>query len=68
MLSIPRIISGSKKSLTVKYVDDGSVAVDVDLKKSLIPDPVEKPKPLQFRECTGHILPAEKQLAPTIHS
>ena len=60
--SIPRIISGSKKSLTVKYVDDESVAVDVDLKKSLIPDPVEKPRPLQFRERTGHILPEENNL------
>ena len=33
----------------VKFVDDGSVAVSINLKLNLVPDPVERPKPLTFR-------------------
>ena len=39
---VPRPIRGpvlKAKSEKVKYVDDGTVAVSVDLKASLIPDP-----------------------------
>ena len=52
---VPRPITGSlknSKSEKVKFVDDGSVAVSVDLKACLVPDPVH----------TGHILPPRNNL------
>ena len=57
---VPRPITGSlksSKSEKVKFVDDGSVAVSVDLKACLVPDPVQRPRPLNYHECTGHKLP-----------
>ena len=62
---IPRPFQGpvsKAKSKKVKFVDDGSVAVSVDLKASLLPDPVVRPRPLNFHERTGHILPDENNL------
>ena len=50
---IPRHIEGpitKSKSVKVKFVDDGTVAVSVNLKSSLIPDPVEKARPLNYHE------------------
>ena len=46
---IPRNIVGpvrGSKSEKVKFVDDGTVAVSIDLKKCLEPDTVERPRPL----------------------
>jgi hypothetical protein len=43
-------------------VDDGTVAVSVDLKSCLVPDPVDRARPLNFHERTGHILPEENNL------
>lgn len=57
---IPRNIAGpvtESKHEKVKFVDDGTVAVSIDLKKCLVPDPVPRPRPLNYRERTGHILP-----------
>lgn len=62
---VPRPIQGpvlKAKSEKVKYVDDGTVAVSVDLKASLIPDPKDRAKPLNFHERTGHVLPVENNL------
>jgi hypothetical protein len=42
--------------------DDGTVAVSVDLKACLVPDPVQRVRPLNFHERTGHILPDENNL------
>ena len=50
------------KSQKVKFVDDGTVAVSVDLRESLIPDPEVRTKPLKYHERTGHVLPAENNL------
>ena len=50
------------KSLKVKFLDDGTVAVSVNLKASLIPDPVERPRPLNYEERTGHVLQVEQNL------
>ena len=50
---IPRHIEGpitKSKSVKVKFVDDGTVAVSVNLKSSLIPDPVERARPLNYHE------------------
>ena len=40
------------------HVDDHSCAVKIDLKKALVKDPVERQKPLDYHERTGHILPS----------
>ena len=50
------------KSQSVKFVDDGSVAVSVNMKNSLIPAPDNQPKPLNFHERTCHVLPPENNL------
>ena len=62
---VPRPIKGpvlQSKSEKVKFIDDGSVAVSIDLKQCLVPDPVHRPRPLQYHERTGHILPPENNL------
>ena len=62
---IPRQIQGpvvKAKSEKVKFVDDGTVAVSVDLRASLVPDHVDRARPRNFHERTGHILPAENNL------
>ena len=46
----------------VKFVDDGTVAVTIDLKQSLVPDPVHSARPVNYHERTGHILPAQNNL------
>ena len=51
--------SNAKK---VKFVDDGSVAVSIELKKCLVADPETRPKPLNLHERTNHILPARNNL------
>ena len=62
---IPRPIktpATNSKSESVKFVDDGTVAVSIDLKKCLVSDPVTRPYPRNFHERTGHILPQENNL------
>ena len=46
----------------MKFVDDGTVAVSIDLKASIIPDPEKRARPLTFLERTQHILPPENNL------
>ena len=61
--SVPRPISGPisrSQSQSVKFVDDGSVARTIDLTASLVQDPVNRPRPLQFRERTCQVLPDEQ--------
>ena len=62
---VPRNIQGpmsKSRSEKVKFVDDGTVAVSVDLKTSLVPDPVDRDRPLNYHERTGHVLPVEHNL------
>ena len=62
---IPRQIQGpvcQSKAETVKFVDDGTIAVSIDLKKCLVTDPVIRPHPRNYHERTGHILPPENNL------
>ena len=66
--SIPRITSLPShqtlpsKSLKVKYMDDASVAVSVDLKSCLVNDTSSRPRPLSYDERTEHILPPDRNL------
>ena len=50
------------KSNSVKFVDDGTVAVSVNLKASVIPDPVERPRPFNYHERTRHVLPERNNM------
>ena len=62
---IPSLMTGpvlQSKAEKVKFVDDGTVAVSIDLKKCLVDDPVSRPRPLNYRERTQHILPAQNNL------
>ena len=62
---VPRLIKGpvnKSKAEKVEFVDDGTVAVSIDLKQSLIPDPEDRTRPLNYFERTGHILPPENNL------
>ena len=46
----------------VKFIDDGSVAVSINLKDCLVNDPVTRPRPVSFSERSGHILPPNNNL------
>ena len=46
-------------SLSLKYIDDLSLLTAINLKASLVPDPVDRPRPLTFNERTQQILLAE---------
>ena len=62
---VPRPIQGPvnmQKSEKVKFVDDSSVAVSINLKQCLVPDLKEKARPLNYHERTGHLLPSENNL------
>ena len=57
---IPRLIKGpvnQARAEKVKFIDDGTIAVSVDLKASLIPDPIKRLRPHNFHERTCQILP-----------
>ena len=46
----------------VKFIDDGTVVVSVDLKSSLISSAHDGPRPHNYHERTGHVLPDENNL------
>ena len=50
--AIPRL-----NTLNLKYVDDLSMLLALNLKTVLLNDPVRRPQPFTFNERTGHILP-----------
>ena len=65
---IPRLITPRSPSISVKYVDDHSCAVRINLKKSLQRDPETREKPLNFHERTNHVLPHQSnQLQETLN-
>ena len=62
---IPPMMTGpvtESKAEKVKFVDDGTVAVSIDLKKCLEKDPESRPRPLAFHERIQHILPPSNNL------
>ena len=66
MVTIPPMITSGpvfqSKAEKIKYIDDGTVAVSIDMRKCLIDDPVARPRPLNLHERTSHILPSENNL------
>ena len=63
--SIPRPINGpvsKSKVKKVKYVDDGTVAVSLDLKQCLVSDPEQRANSLAYHERTQHTLPPQNNL------
>ena len=62
---IPRnIVSPASKSRSksVKFVDDGTVAVSINLKSSLVQDTRRKIQPLNYNERTSQVLPRKDNL------
>ena len=65
MYNVPRHIQGpvtKSKAEKVKFVDDGTVAVSVNLKSSVVPDSVDRPHPRNYHERTGHVVPDQNNL------
>ena len=58
--AIPRPLVSPHPPLSVKFVDDHSCAIKLDLKKALVNDPIMRQKPLKYRERTGHVLPSDQ--------
>ena len=56
--SPPSILKGEK----LKYIDDGTVEVGVNLRSLLEKDPVPRQRPLAYQERSGHILPPASNL------
>ena len=62
---VPRniVVPASKsQSKSVKFIDDGTVAVSINLKSSLVQSKRNMPQPLNFDERTGQVLPKEENL------
>ena len=59
---IPRPVLSPIPPLSVKFVDDHSCAVRIDMKKSLVPDPIIRQRPLNYHERTEQILPPRNNL------
>ena len=58
---IPRPIS-KNCSMQVKFVDDTSQAASINLKLSLMPDPVERPRPHNYHERAMMVLKPEEDI------
>ena len=52
---IPRPVS-KNSSMQVKFIDDSSQAASINLKLSLIPDPKDRARPLNYHERTRMVL------------
>ena len=62
---VPRNRLGPKsksQSENAKFVDDGSIAVSINLKNSLVPDTRVRPQPLNFDERSCQVIPSEDNL------
>ena len=61
--AIPRL-----NNRNLKYIDDLSMMVAIDLKRMLADDPVDRARPLTFNERTRQILPVENnQMQELLH-
>ena len=74
--SVPRpfplpspIMKSKATSCTVKYIDDATQACAINLRDALLPDHIVRPRPLNYRERTSHILnPLHNQLQEDLDS
>ena len=48
--------------MQVKFIDDASQAASINLKLSLMPDPVQRPRPLNYYERTSMVLKLEDNI------
>ena len=55
-------------AIKIKYLDDASVAVSVNLKENLQTDVTQRPKPLNYHERTMQYLPQDKNMLQTYFS
>ena len=63
---IPRPIT-KNHGMQVKYIDDASQMASVNLRKSLVPDLSQRPRPLNFHERTEMVLkPEENVILPEL--
>ena len=58
--SIPR--PNGNKAIQLKYIDDATKAASINLRKSLIPDPKIREKPLNFHERTQMIVDPQENV------
>ena len=58
---IPRPISRNC-SMQVQFIDDSTQAASINLKLSLMPDPIDRPRPLNYHERTGMVLKPEEDI------
>jgi hypothetical protein len=58
---VPRPMSGNK-SIQVKYIDDASQISAINLKASLVKDPVDRPRPFNYHERTQTVLKAGENI------
>ena len=58
---VPRPLTGNRV-MQLKYIDDSSKAASINLKRSLIEDPVNRPRPLNFHERHQTILKPEENI------
>ena len=59
--AIPRPLTGNT-ALKLKYIDDATQAASVNLKKSLMNDPVKRPYPLNYSERTRMVMKPEEDV------
>ena len=62
---IPRDVFGpvrEAKSISLKFMDDATTAVTVDLKSSLVQDPIQRPRPFTYIEQNQLVLPDDQNL------
>ena len=58
---IPRPMSGNR-IFQAKFIDDCTQAASINMKASLIPDPEDRPRPLNFHERTQMVLSKEENI------
>ena len=58
---VPRAISGNR-TIQLKYIDDSTKATSINLKKSLIADPISRPRPLNYHKRHQLVLKPEENI------
>ena len=54
--------SSDPKAIKLKFVDDLSILCNINLSKEVIPDPVDRARPFNHGERTGHVLSSSSTL------